>query len=134
MKKKHSKIISYQELKSITKVFGINLDGAEKQSYVKLKDHRAFPIIRKKSGGFLSSNRKSQASLDDFITETAFLRKNPSKKYKKVHHSQQDSLLKNDDSFVDFCIRKYCEPVHPKVTTKELKKRSLRAYAPSILD
>lgn len=118
MKKKHSKIISYQELKSITKVFGINLDDAEKQSYVKFKDHRVFPVIRKKSGGFLSSNRKSQASLDDFIGETAFLRKNHSKKYKKVQHSQQDSLLINGDSFVDFCIRKYWNPVVPKVTLK----------------
>ncbi|UCD14439.1 MAG: hypothetical protein JSW60_03220 [Thermoplasmatales archaeon] len=60
MKTKHSKIISYQELKSITKVFGVNLDIGEKQNYVKFKDKRAFPIIRKKSGGFLSSYRDSR--------------------------------------------------------------------------
>ena len=66
MKTKHSKIISYQELKSITKVFGVNLDNVEKQNYVKFKDRRAFPIIRKKTGGFLSSYRDSQAKIDDF--------------------------------------------------------------------
>jgi hypothetical protein len=125
MKKKHSKIISYQELKSITKVFGINLDNSEKQNYVKFKENRAFPIIRKKSCGFLSSNRKSQASLDDFITETAFLRKNQTKKHKKVQHSQHDSLLINDDSFVDFCIRMYCQPIVPKVEENFFKKKEI---------
>ncbi len=107
MKTKHSKIISYQELKSITKVFGIDLDNGEKQSYVKFKDRRAFPIIRKKTGGFLSSHRESQAKLDDFIDKTGFLRKNHSEKRQKVQHPQQDSLLMNDDSFVEFCIRNY---------------------------
>ncbi len=121
MKTKHSKIISYQELKSITKVFGVNLDNGEKQSYVKFNDRRAFPIIRKKTGGFLSSNRKSQASLDDFIDKTGFLRKNHSEKRQKVQHPQRDSLLKKIDSFVEFCIRNYWKEVHPKVPTKELK-------------
>ena len=107
MKTKHSKIISYQELKNITKVFGVNLGNGEKQSYVKFKDRRAFPIIRKKTGGFLSSHRKSQARLDDFIGETGFLRKNHSENRQKVQHPQQDSLLMNDDSFVEFCIRNY---------------------------
>jgi hypothetical protein len=132
MKKKHSKIISYQELKSITKVFGINLDTYEKQSYVRFKENRAFPIIRKKSGGFLSSNRKSQASLDDFITEKAFLRKNQTKKHKKVHHSQQDSLLINDDSFVEFCIRMYCAPVHLKVDLYFYKSWKILNYFTTI--
>lgn len=107
LKKKNSKIISYQELKGITKVFGVNLDSMEKQNYVKFRDQRTFPIIRKKTGGFLSSYRKSQASLDDFIGETDFLRKNCSEKRQKVQPSQRDSLLINDDSFVDFCIRIY---------------------------
>jgi len=107
MKKKHSKIISYQELKSITKVFGIDLDNGEKQSYVRFKDRRAFPIIRKKTGGFLSCNRKSQASLDDFTCETSFLGKNHSEKRQKVQHPQQDTLLENDDSLAFFCIRNY---------------------------
>ena len=107
MKTKHSKIISYQELKSITKVFGIDLGNGEKQHYVKFKDRRAFPIIRKKTGGFLSSHRESQAKLDDFIGETGFLRKNCSEKRQKVQHPQEDSLLKKIDSFVEFCIRNY---------------------------
>ncbi len=107
MKTKHSRVISYQELKSITKVFGIDLDNGEKQSYVKFKDRRAFPIIRKKTGGFLSSHRESQAKLDDFIDKTGFLRKNYSEKRQKVQHPQQDSLLKKIDSFVEFCIRNY---------------------------
>ncbi len=107
MKTKHSRVISYQELKSITKVFGIDLDNGEKQHYVKFKDRRAFPIIRKKTGGFLSSHRESQAKLDDFIDKTGFLRKNHSEKRQKVQHPQQDSLLMNDDSFVEFCIRNY---------------------------
>jgi len=115
MKTKHSKIISYQELKSITKVFGVNLDDGEKQNYIKFDEKRAYPIVRKKSGGFLSSYRKSQASLDDFINETGFLRKNSSKKQKKEQRSQQDSLLGNDDSFVEFCIRSYWKPVLPNV-------------------
>lgn len=114
MKTNNSKIISYQELKSITKVFGVNLDDGEKQNYIKFKDRRAFPIIRKKTGGFLSSNRKSQASLDNFMVETGFLRKNSLKKPLNVQHSHEDSLLKNDDSFVDFCIRNYCVSVVPK--------------------
>jgi hypothetical protein len=115
IKTKHSKIISYQELKSITKVFGVNLDDVEKQRIVRYKENRAFPIIRKKSGGFLSSYKKNQMILDDFIDETALLRKNLSKKRQKVQRSQQDSLLINDDSFVEFCIRNYWWTVYPKV-------------------
>jgi len=107
MKTKHSKIISYQELKSITKVFGIDLDNYEKQSYVRFNDRRAFPVIRKKTGGFLSSNRKSQASLDDFTCETSFLGKNGSEKPCKVHATNNNSLLENDDSLAFFCIRNY---------------------------
>ena len=107
MKTKHSKIISYQEMKSITKIFGIDLDVRDKRSYVRFKDRNAVPFIRKKTGGFLSSNRKSQASLDDFICETGFLRKNHSEKQQKVQRPRQDSLLINDDSFVEFCIRNY---------------------------
>jgi hypothetical protein len=53
---------------------------------------------------------------DDFIDETAFLRKNLSKKRQKVQRSQQDSLLTNDDSFVEFCIRNYWWTVLPKVS------------------
>ena len=107
MKTKNSKIISYQKLKSITKVFGVNLDNGEKQHYVKFKDRRAFPIIRKKTGGFLSSHRESQAKLDDYIDETSFFGKNGSEKPCKVHATNNDSLLENDDSLAFFYIRNY---------------------------
>ncbi|UCD13621.1 MAG: hypothetical protein JSW60_08705, partial [Thermoplasmatales archaeon] len=88
-------------------VFGVNLDIGEKQNYVKFKDKRAFPIIRKKSGGFLSSYRDSQKRLDDFIVENGFLGKNGSKKSQKIQQRISNSLLENDDSLVDFCIRMY---------------------------
>lgn len=107
MKTKHSRVISYQELKSITKVFGVNLDNGEKQHYVRFKDKRIFPIIRKKTGGFLSSHRESQAKLDDYIDETSFFGKNGSEKPCKVYATNNDSLLENDDSLAFFYIRKY---------------------------
>ncbi len=111
IKTKHSKIISYQELKSISKVFGVNLDSMEKHRYVRFKDKRVFPIIRKKTGGFLSSLRKSQTQLDDFVGQSGFLGKNGSLKSRKIQQKISNFLLENDDSLVDFCIRMYCSPI-----------------------
>lgn len=107
IKTKRSKIISYQELKSISKVFGVNLDSGERQRLAKLKENRVFPVIRRKNGGFLSSIKKNQAKLDDFMGENGFLGKFDSVKLQKIHHSKNDSLLENCDSLVDFYIRKY---------------------------
>ncbi|UCF49319.1 MAG: hypothetical protein JSU91_06105, partial [Thermoplasmatales archaeon] len=121
MKKKHSKIISYQELKSITKIFGVNLDNAEKQSYVKFKDHRVFPIIRKKSGGFLSSNRKSQTSLDDFDSKIGLFGKNEVQNKQKIQSTISNLLQEIDDSLVELHLRMYWDPVVPKVDIKIVK-------------
>jgi len=73
---KKSRILSYQELKSITKVFGVDLSNDEKQRYVRPRENRTVPIIRKKNGGFLSSLKKNQARLDDFTPKNGFLGKN----------------------------------------------------------
>ena len=70
-----SRIISYQELKSISKVFGVNLSRSEKQEYVRHIRNRSIPIIRKEDGGFLSSLKRNQARLDDFMAENSFLGK-----------------------------------------------------------
>jgi len=88
------KIMSFQELKQVTRVFGIELSSEEKHRIIGKPGKRVLPVIRRKDGGFLSSYHKSQSKIDDFIGETGFLGKN-------------GSLLKNDDSLVDFCIRMY---------------------------
>jgi hypothetical protein len=64
------RIMSFQELKQITKVFGANLSRAEKE---------------------------------DFI-----LRKGGKRRTKMRGVQKEDSLLKEDDSFSFFCIRRYC--------------------------
>ena len=74
----NKKIISYQKLKQVTKVFNTNLSKYEKLE---------------------------------------FLGKNKAKKSYKNRVSEDDTLLKNDDSLVDFYIRKYCKPVVLKVKT-----------------
>lgn len=64
------RIMSFQELKQITKVFGTNLSKAEKE---------------------------------DFI-----LRKGGKRRARMKGIQKEDSLLKEDDSFSFFCIRRYC--------------------------
>jgi hypothetical protein len=105
---KKSRILSYQELKSITKVFGVDLSTDEKHKYVRVPDRHSIPIIRKKNGGFLSSLKKNQARLDDFTAKNGFLGKNGQKKHQKSQDFKIQSLLENVDSLVDFCIRMYC--------------------------
>jgi hypothetical protein len=112
IKRKKSKIISYQELASISasisRVFGVNLSVVEKRNLLDKKDRRVPPIIRRKDGGFLSSFKGNQMKLDDFIDEIGFLGKNSSRPEQKNHVFKNGSLLENGDSLVDFCIRMYC--------------------------
>jgi len=114
---KKSRILSYQELKSITKVFGVDLSTNEKQQYVRVPNKQSIPIIRKKNGGFLSSLKKNQTRLDDFTAKNGFLGKNSQRNHGKKQGFKNSSLLKNVDSLVDFCIRKYCNSVLSKVPT-----------------
>jgi len=107
MKTKHSKIISYQELKSISKVFGVNLDTVEKQRIVRFKESRAPPIIRKKNGGYMSSLKKTQARLDDFDNIISFLGKNEIQKKQKIQNTISNILQEIDDSLVELHIRMY---------------------------
>ncbi len=123
MTEKKSRILSYQELKSITKVFGVDLLVDEKQKYLRLPERHTIPIIRKKNGGFLSSLKKNQARLDDFTDETGFLGRNDRRNHQKNQDPKIGSLLENGDSLVDFCIRNYCTSVLPKVLTKEQSKK-----------
>jgi hypothetical protein len=109
IKRKKSKIISYQELASISRVFGVNLSVVEKRNLLDKKERRVPPIIRRKDGGFLSSYRRNQMKLDDFMDDIGFLGKNSSKLRQKNHVFKNGSLLENGDSLVDFCIRMYCE-------------------------
>jgi hypothetical protein len=59
--------------------------------------------------------------LDDFNENYAFPHKSTSAKSQKIQSSNEDSLLTNDDSLIDFYIRKYCPQVVPKVATKHAK-------------
>jgi hypothetical protein len=121
MKKKHSKIISYQELKSITKVFGINLDTEEKHRIVRFKESRTIPIIRKKNGGYMSSLKKNQTRLDDFDHKTSFFGKNEIQNEQKIQSTISDLLQEINDSLVELYLRMYCAPVVPKVDIKIVK-------------
>lgn len=103
-----SRIIRYRELKSITKVFGVNLSCGEKQKYVRLPERYTLPIIRKKHGGFLSSLKRNQTRLDDFDGKNGFFGRNGQRNHRKNQGSKIGSLLENVDSLVNFCIRKYC--------------------------
>ena len=104
----NKKIISFQELKQVTKTFGIELSSEEKHRIIgKPRKHKP-PVIRRKDGGFLSSYSESQSRIDDFMGETGFLGKNNLKKVFKDNSSKDDSLLINDDSLAFFYIRRYC--------------------------
>ena len=107
----NKKIISFQELKQVTKVFGIELSSEEKHRIIgKLRKHK-LPVIRRKDGGFLSSYSESQMKLDDFNEEEGFPHKSMSVKSQKIQSSNEDSLLTTDDSLIDFYIRKYWRPL-----------------------
>ena len=106
-----SRIISYQELKSITKVFGVDLSRDEKHKYVKPVRNRVIPVIRKENGGFLSSLKKNQAKLDDFTGKDGFLGRNQLKRLQKFMDEKSDSLRENEDSLAFFYIRKYCKRI-----------------------
>ena len=109
------KIMSFQELKQITKTFGIELSTDEKYKFTgKPRIHKP-PVIRRKDGGFLSSYCKDQWKIDDFMGKTGFLGKKVIKKSCKNEVSDDDYLLTNDDSLAFFYIRKYCTTVVPKV-------------------
>jgi hypothetical protein len=102
-----SKIISYQELKSITKMFGVELSRLEKHDYVKPARNHTIPVIRKEKGGFLSSMKKNQARLDDFTVEDGSLGRNQLKRSRKFRVEKSDALRENEDSLAFFYIRKY---------------------------
>jgi hypothetical protein len=105
-----SRVISYQELKSFSKVFGVDLSREEKHDYARPRKNPMLPMIRKKEGGFLSSLRKNQASLDDFHGENGFPgRKQRYKRDKKQGVKKQESLRENEDSLAYFYILNYCE-------------------------
>jgi len=60
------KIMSYQELKQVTKTFGIELSPDEKHKFAGKPKKRMLPVIRRKDGGFLSSYHQNQKNLDEF--------------------------------------------------------------------
>ena len=99
------KIMSFQELKQVTKVFGIELSSEEKHKFVGKSRKQRLPVIRRKDGGFLSSFHKNQLKIDDYMDETGFLGKNDSKKPCKNRVSDDDVLLTNGDSLAFFYIR-----------------------------
>ena len=104
----NKKIMSFQELKQVTKVFGIELSSEEKHKFVGKSRRHKLPVIRRKDGGFLSSYHKNQSKIDDYMGETGFLGKNDLKKPCKNRVSDDDSLLSDDVSLAFFYIRKYC--------------------------
>ena len=118
IKRNTSRIITYQELSRVSQVFGVNLSIVEKHELLNKKLDRKLPIIRKKDGGFLSSLKKNQTNLYDFIDNNSFLGKISSKREKKNPVFKNDSLLEYDDSLVDFCIRKYCLHIKYDFCTK----------------
>ena len=63
----NSKIMSFQELKQVTKTFGIELSSEEKHRFIgRSKNHKS-PVIRRKDGGYLSSFHENQLKIDDYI-------------------------------------------------------------------
>ncbi|MBU0498234.1 MAG: hypothetical protein KKC68_02035 [Candidatus Thermoplasmatota archaeon] len=122
MKMNQSRIISYQELKAISNIFGISLDSRDKQQLVRYKNNPL--IIRKEEGGFLSSNRQSQTRLDDFQGKKPFLGKKPLPKNRKLQDTISDILREIEDSLVEFYIRKYCNK-NLKRNQDELVSREL---------
>jgi hypothetical protein len=101
------KIMSFQELKQVTKTFGIELCSEEKHKIIGKSQKQRLPVIRRKDGGFLSSFHKNQLKIDDYMDKNGFLGKNSSKREQKNHVLKNDSLPGNDDSLVDFYIRMY---------------------------
>jgi len=102
------KIMSFPELKQITKTFGIELSREEKYKFIGKSRKHKLPVIRRKDGGFLSSFHKDQLKIDDYMGETGFLGKNVSKKSCKNRVSDDEVLLTNDDSLAFFYIRMNC--------------------------
>jgi len=119
------KVMSFQELKQITKTFGIDLSTDEKYKYTgKSRNHKP-PIIRRRDGGFLSSYCKDQLKIDDYMDETGFLGRKVIKKSCKYNVSDDGVLLSDDDSLAFFYIRRYWAKVVPKVdktSSKSTKK------------
>ena len=111
----NKKIMSFQELKQITKVFGIELSSEEKHKIVGKSRKHKHPVIRRKDGGYLSSYSEFQMKTDDFNENYVFPHKSTTVKSQKIQSSNEDSLLTNDDSLIDFYIRKYWDKVVPKV-------------------
>jgi hypothetical protein len=108
MKTKRSRIISYQELKRISKAFDVELDTKEKQRLMRTKPKPVTPIIRKKEGGYLSSIQRSQTCLDDFKGKKPFLGKKQSQMDKKLQATISEILREIEDSLVEFYIPMYC--------------------------
>jgi hypothetical protein len=102
------KIMSFQELKQITKVFGIELTGEEKHQIVGKNCKNVFPVTRRKDGGFMSSYNNKQFKIDDFLSDNDFIGKNDFKLVSKNHNTNEVSYLEKDDSLAFFYIRKYC--------------------------
>ena len=78
------KIMSFQELKQVTRVFGIELSSEEKHKFVGKSRKHKLPVIRRKDGGFLSSYSKSQMKLDDFNENYVFPHKSMSANSQKI--------------------------------------------------
>ena len=103
----NKKIMNFQELKQITKVFGIELSSEEKHKLVgKSREHKP-PIIRRKDGGYLSSLNKNQLKIDDYMGETGSPSKNNKQKSSKNINNEADILLTTNDSLAFSYIRKY---------------------------
>lgn len=104
MKTKRSRIISYQELKTISKAFGVDLDPVEKQKLVRLKREQSHPVIRKNEGGYHSSNTRSQTRLDDFKGRNPFVGKKSLPKNRKLQDTISDILREIEDLLEEFYI------------------------------
>jgi hypothetical protein len=107
LSKRKSKIINYHILSQISKVFDVNLSIVEKNDIIGKRSNKIIPVIRKKEGGFMSSYHKFQMKLDDFYENDGLPHKNLLKVHSDIHSPKRDSLLGNDDSLIDFCIRMY---------------------------
>jgi hypothetical protein len=60
-----NKVIKFNDLKELSKLFNIELNIKEKNELFGRKPIK-HPIIRRKEGGFLSSYSKYQTNLDDY--------------------------------------------------------------------
>jgi hypothetical protein len=91
---KKSRILCYRELKSITKVFGVDLSKDEKHRCVKPIRNRVIPVFRKENGVFCSSLKKNQVRLDDFMARDDLPGRNQSKGFKKSINEKKVILLR----------------------------------------